>query len=144
MFTLFFWITVEKVFNLRVLFRHKIKELCLSVREHPFILKEGGYGFFAGKKISIGKFDSKTNSVSEMARKNILLALCALKKYCFVEKKNVATTCREKNILLLYEAKKNKFDSEKNHSFKLNGCSLNICSDIPLQHWNSWNGASMS
>ena len=36
-----------------------------------------------------------------MGRKNILLALCALKIIIFVEKNNVATTCREKNSAAL-------------------------------------------
>ena len=41
---------------------------------------------FRGIKFSVGKFDWKKNSVSEMDR-NILLALCALKNIVFVRKK---------------------------------------------------------
>ena len=58
------------------------------IREQPFNLKGGGgLCFFWEKKNSVGKFDWKKNSVSEMGRKNILLALCALKMIVFIEKK---------------------------------------------------------
>ena len=56
--------------------------------ENPFTLKGGGgLWFFLGKKNSVGKFDWKKNSVSEMGRKKILLALCDLKNFVFVGKK---------------------------------------------------------
>ena len=47
----------------------------------------GGAMVFFGKQISVGEFDWNKNSVSEMGRKNILLALCSLKNIAFVEKK---------------------------------------------------------
>ena len=53
------------------------------IREHPFDLK-GGLCFFGGK------------NVSEMGRKNILLALCALTNIVFVEKKNNSAALRRK------------------------------------------------
>ena len=42
---------------------------------------------FFGNKNSVRKFAWTKLSVSEMGRKNILLALCALKIIVFVEKK---------------------------------------------------------
>ena len=95
------------------------------VREHPFNLK--GAIVFLGYKFSVGKFDWNKMYVSEMGRKNILFALCALKNIVFVEKKKMS---RQKQIFLLCE--KNYFYSEKNQSspspppFKLNGCSLSV------------------
>ena len=75
------------------------------IREHPFNLKWGGYGFFWGKHFCLleKKFLSQ-----KWAEKNIMLALCALKIIVFVEKKIML---REKKF-----CEKKYFDSEKNHS----------------------------
>ena len=61
------------------------------------------------------------------ADKNILLALCALKNVVFVEKNNVATSCRKRKILLRCEAKTNILTPKKTIApppLKLNGRSL--------------------
>ena len=77
----------------------------MPLREHPFNLEGAGWLWvFLGKKMS----------VSEMAEQNILLALCASKNILFLyTKNNVATTCREKNILLRCEAKTNILTPKK-------------------------------
>ena len=69
--------------------RTKCSQQSLMIREHPFNLKGGGI-------FSVSTFDGE----------NILKALNALKTIVFVEKNNVATTCREKYVPLRREAKK--------------------------------------
>ena len=110
-----FYVVFARLSSQRVLSRNifqKIRIVPMKIRiwEHPFKLKGGGgwLWFFLGKKISVRKFDWKKMSVSEMGRKNILLALCALKMIVFVEEKNnVATIFRKSKILLRCDAKKN-------------------------------------
>ena len=57
-----------------------------------------------GHFFSVGKFDRKNISVSEMSRKkySVLIGLCALKNIVFVEEKK----CRENVFLLRCEAEK--------------------------------------
>ena len=71
----------------------------ITVREHPFNLKGWAIGFWGKTFLSANVFETKFLSL-KWAEKN-LLALCALKKYCFCRK-----SCREKKILLRCEAKK--------------------------------------
>ena len=112
--------------------------MCLFVliRERPFNFKGGGLWFFGRNQFSVCKFASKKNYVSEKwAEQNILLALCALNIIVFIEKNNVATTCREEKNSAALQSEKKCFDSEKNHGppsppppLKLNGSSINTIS----------------
>ena len=79
-----------------------------TLGEHPFNLKGGCVkGFFRERQFLSENLIEEKKIVSEMGRKNVLLALCALKNIVFLEEKNnVATTCCKKKILPRCEAKK--------------------------------------
>ena len=61
---------------------------------------------FGEKIILLANLIEKKCPSLKWAEKNILLALCALKNIVFVEKNNVATTCREKNFCCAAKRKK--------------------------------------